>query len=182
MTLNNTSLIRIGSFQFTSFAFLCRWLSTWNICKYRLTHAPSSHKLCGLTASSRMLCAYTTNSHTLCRLQHPYHKVKMRRDQVSKTWPQCNLHSSWQHVLLECLALRRVKADLVGSSPAPMRELLGSSLPFMSLFTRACRGKSLEAFMGVHALVAALLCCGFMPESVLRAGEDGRMGEEPVGV
>ena len=32
--------------------------------------------------------------------------------------------------------------------------------------------------MGVHALAAALLCCGCMPEPV----GNGRMGDEPVGV
>ena len=75
-----------------------------------------------------------------------------------------------------------VEADLVGSSPAPMRELLGKSLPFIILFTRAWRGKSLEAFMGVHAFAAALLCCGFMPESSPSAMDNGLVDELPGGV
>lgn len=75
-----------------------------------------------------------------------------------------------------------VEADLVGSSPAPMRELLGKFLPFITLFTRAWRGRSLDAFMGVQLFAAALLCCGFMPESVLSAMDNGLMGELPAGV
>ena len=90
--------------------------------------------------------------------------------------PGDSLHSSWQDSLLEYLILRIVGADLVGSSPAPMRELLGKSLPFITLFTRAWRGKSLDAFMGVHTFAVALLCCGFMRESVLSA-----MGNDPAG-
>lgn len=77
--------------------------------------------------------------------------------------------------------LRGVGAVRVGSSPAAMRELRGSSLPFISLFTRAWRGKSLEAFMGIQVFPAALLRFALNSESLLTALDD--VGpEEAAGV
>ena len=62
---------------------------------------------------------------------------------------------------------------MVGSIPAARSELAGSSLPFISLFTRAWRDKSLDAFMGVQALPAPLLRLAFKSESLLTALDEG---------
>ena len=58
---------------------------------------------------------------------------------------------------------------MLGSSPAASSELLGSCLSPMSLLTKAWRGSSVEAFMGVQALAAALLCFPAMSDSLLTA-------------
>ena len=54
---------------------------------------------------------------------------------------------------------------MVDPSPAAIRELPGSLLPFISLLTNAWRGRSFEAFMGVHNFAPLALCLGVEPDS-----------------